>query len=90
LQSYQQRRSVSLSLHPLQHVLSPEILILVILIGVRWDLRVVLIHISLMTKDFEHFFRCFSATGDFSVVNSWFSCIPHFLIGCLVFWSLNS
>ena len=35
LQSYQQRRSVPLSLHPRQHVLSPEVLILTILISVR-------------------------------------------------------
>jgi hypothetical protein len=61
LQSYQPWRSVPLSLHPLQHVLSPEVLILAILIGVRWNLRVVLICISLITKDYEHFFRCFSA-----------------------------
>jgi hypothetical protein len=35
LQFYQQWRSIPLSLHPLQHVLSPEVLILAILIGVR-------------------------------------------------------
>jgi hypothetical protein len=64
----QQWRSVSLSLHPCQHVLSPEILILAILICVRWDLRVILICISLITEDFEHFFRCFSAILDSSVV----------------------
>jgi hypothetical protein len=35
LQSHQQWRSVSLSPHPLQYLLSPEILILVILTGVK-------------------------------------------------------
>ena len=53
-----------LSRHPLQHVLSPEVLILAILICVRWNLRVILISISLITKDFEHFFRCFSVIRD--------------------------
>jgi hypothetical protein len=61
-------------------VLSPEVLILVTLIGKKWDLRVILICISLITEDFEHFFRCFSAIRDSSVVNSQFSSIPHFLI----------
>jgi hypothetical protein len=40
LQSHQQWRSVSLSPHPHQHVLSPEDLILAILIGLKWNLRV--------------------------------------------------
>jgi hypothetical protein len=52
LQSHQQWRSVPLSPHPHQHLLSPEFFILAILTGVRWNL---------MTKDVEHFFRCFSA-----------------------------
>jgi hypothetical protein len=43
LQSDQQWRSIPLSPHPLQHVLSPEVLILDILVGVRWNLRVILI-----------------------------------------------
>ena len=55
LQSHQQWRSVPLSPHPLEHLLSAEFLILAILTGVRWNLRVVLIYISLMIKDVEIF-----------------------------------
>jgi hypothetical protein len=57
LQSHQQWRSVPHSSHPRHH----EVLILAILTGVRWNLRVVLVCISLITKDFEYFFRCFLA-----------------------------
>jgi hypothetical protein len=77
LQSHQQWRSVPLSPH-LQHQLSPEFLILAILTGVRWNLRVALICISLMIRDAEHFFRCFSAIWYFSGENSLFSSEPHF------------
>jgi hypothetical protein len=57
LQSHQQWRSVPLSPHPCQHLLSPEFLIIAILTGVRWNLRVVLICIFLMIKDVEFFFQ---------------------------------
>jgi hypothetical protein len=69
--------------NPLQHVLSPEVLILAILICIRQNLRVICICISLITNDFEHFFRYFSASGDSPVVNSQFSFIPNFFIGLL-------
>jgi hypothetical protein len=42
LQSHQQWRSVPISPHPHQDLLLPEFLILVILTGMRWNLRVVL------------------------------------------------
>jgi hypothetical protein len=73
LQSHQQWRSVPLSPHPHQHLLSPEFLILAILTGMRQNLRVVLIYISLMIKDIEHFFRCFSAVRYSSAENTLFS-----------------
>ena len=46
-QSHQQWRSVSLSPHPHQHLLSPEFFILAILTGVRWNTGVDLMCISL-------------------------------------------
>jgi hypothetical protein len=55
LQPHQQWKSVPLSPHPCQHLLSPEFLILAILTGMKCNLRVVLICISLMIKDAEHF-----------------------------------
>jgi hypothetical protein len=58
--AYNLMDSVHLSPYLHQHFLLPEFLILAILICVRWNLRVVLTCISLMTKDVEHFFRCFS------------------------------
>ena len=43
-----------------------------------------LICVSLMTKDVEHFFRCFSVIWYSSGENSLFSSVPHFLIGLFV------
>ena len=83
LQSHQQWRSVPLSPHPCQHLLFPEFFILAILTGVRWNLRVVLICISIMIKDTEHFFRCFSAIRYSSGENSLVSSEPHFLNGVI-------
>jgi hypothetical protein len=57
---------------------------------VRWNLRVVLICISLMIKDVELFFRCFSAIQYFSGENSLFSSVPRFKQGYLITWSSSS
>jgi hypothetical protein len=62
--------------HPLHHVLL-EFLILAILMDVGWNFIVVLICMSLVTKDFEQFFKCFSPIQYSSVENSLFSSIPH-------------
>jgi hypothetical protein len=75
LQSHQQWRSVPLSPHPHQHLLSAEFLILGILTGVRWNLRVVLICISLMIKDVEYFFQVLLS-------------IPRFRILCLALYHI--
>jgi hypothetical protein len=88
LESHQQWRNF-LFLHILSNVLSPQVLILAILSGVGWNCRVILISISLITNDFEHFFRYFSAIPNSSVVNSQIISILHFLIGLFGFLVIN-
>ena len=53
--------SVPFTLHPVQHKLSVVFVILAFLTGVRWNLRPVLICLSLMARDVEPFLKRLSA-----------------------------
>jgi hypothetical protein len=84
---------VPFSLYSHQNLVVVVFLMITILTGVRWNLSVVLIYISLMTRDGEHFFMWFLAIWISSFEKVLFRSVAHVFIGSLIwgeFRLLNS
>jgi hypothetical protein len=75
--------------HTRQYLLLLVFLMIAILIEVRWNLSVVLIYMSFIAGDGEHFFMFSLATCISSFEKGQFSSVSHFFIGSLLWREIS-